>query len=91
MEAGLLSSTLVLPLHTPLLPREYDDARREDEDRVGGCVLFCGVNLHGFHEQVLAVAFNEPFPLWSYLQVSVRDHGFHLLAPWENREEYKRV
>ena len=59
MEAGRLSSRLVLPLHTPLLPREYDDARREDEDRVGGCVLFCGVNLHGFHEQVLAVAFNE--------------------------------
>ena len=48
-----------VPLRTPLLPREYDDARREDEDRVGGCVLFCGVNLHGFHEQVLAVAFNE--------------------------------
>lgn len=59
MEAGLLSSTLVLPLRTSLLPREYDDARREDEDCVGGCVLFCGVNLHGFHEQVLAVALNE--------------------------------
>ena len=46
----------------PILPlRAFHHRRygREGTNRVGDCVLFRGVNLHGVHEQVLALAIHE--------------------------------